>query len=247
MIASICWSSVRLKDTREITYNIFFPQNIKRNDTAIQGIMKCVYIYRCCVFNQKLAMGREYIYIYCSGELGSICYYFLIYGFQYLNNFTRPYQKKKKKTILRVFLKTKNNITRSLLPNTPLSNINYSNKFYEHQLSSSRVANSIHGPCVLGLGTEGGTGPFWSSETYSPPRTLWPALLISWFPMWEGGEYIAGISLLLATYCSLTGASKVELDKDCFFLPSNSMLGFRGRASDLKKRKKKNAKKKKVK
>ena len=52
--------------------------------------------------------------------------------------------------------------------------------------------------------------------------------------MWEGGECIAvappaGIS---------TGASKVELDKDCFFFPSTFMLGFRGRASDLKKEKK---------
>ena len=105
-------------------------------------------------------------------------------------------------------------------------------------LISSGVVNGMHqGPCVIGLGAEGGTGPL-LSETYSPPWTL-GAALITCFPMWEGGEYRtggppAGISPLLATYCSLTStASKVELDKDCFFLPSTSMFGFRGRASDL--------------
>ena len=59
-----------------------------------------------------------------------------------------------------------------------------------------------------------------------------PALLISWFPMWERGEYIAGRPPAGIS----TGASKVELDKDCFFFPSTSMLGFGGRASDLKKK-----------
>ena len=39
-------------------------------------------------------------------------------------------------------------------------------------------------------------------------------------------------------YCvhnwSLSDAAKVELDKDCFFLPCTTMFGFRGRAKDLK-------------
>ena len=80
---------------------------------------------------------------------------------------------------------------------------------------------------MIGLGAEGATGPLLSETP------------ITCFPMWEGGEYRnggppAGISPLLATYCSLTStASKVELDKDCFFLLSTSMFGFRGRASDL--------------
>ena len=45
----------------------------------------------------------------------------------------------------------------------------YSIKFYEYQLDQLiRGCQWHHGPRVVRLGAEGGTGPF-SSETYSPP------------------------------------------------------------------------------